>query len=253
MPTAPTPRLDALAAVTRWHTIEHREVVTSTNTLVAERAAAGARPGLVLAADRQSAGRGRLDRRWEDRPGGASLAVTCLVTPPGSSPATLLVVAAGLAAVAAAGIDAVLKWPNDVLSRAGERKLAGILVEPAPPAGFAVGIGLNVDWRGVDRDGHWSSIAEEAGRDVDRFDVFAEFLRAFDTRLDEVEEAPAAVLDDYRRACVTLGREVRVITSGGVLVGTAEDVDPSGALLLRTGERELVVSAGDVEHVRPLA
>ncbi|MGH3442409.1 MAG: hypothetical protein ACRDUY_10295, partial [Nitriliruptorales bacterium] len=70
MTTAPTPRLDAVIATTRWHTIEHAEVVTSTNTLAGERAAAGTPPGLVLAADRQSAGRGRLDRRWEDRPGG---------------------------------------------------------------------------------------------------------------------------------------------------------------------------------------
>jgi BirA family biotin operon repressor/biotin-[acetyl-CoA-carboxylase] ligase len=254
---APTPRLAALLhGGGRWTTFEHHATVDSTNARAAAHVRAGGGAGLVVVADRQTAGRGRLGRRWEDRPGG-SLLVSAVVSPPPGA-VTLVPLAAGLAAadaVAAAGAPGGLKWPNDVL--VGGRKCGGILTEVVAPADggaeVVIGVGVNVDWRGAPRDRVWTSVGEEAGEgaDVDRWEVLADLLAALDRRLDTLVDG-GALLDEYRRACVTLGRRVQVTLPHGVLVGVARDVDADGALLLRTGSSAAVlrVSSADVEHVR---
>lgn len=236
----------------RWSAFEHLVETTSTNDLVAARARAGAPSGLVVMADRQRAGRGRAGRRWEDAPGG-SLLVSCLVDPPPQP--TLASLAAGLSVTDAAsrvGVGNGLKWPNDVL--VDGRKCAGVLIEVVQRR-LVIGLGINVDWRGRARSGEaatWASLAEVAESDIDRFDVLADLLVALDRRLIQAEHEPDRLLDAYRRRCTTLGREVRVIVPGGVLVGTAEDVDSTGALQLRCGQRSVTVTVGDVEHLRPL-
>lgn len=230
----------------RWTAREHLAETPSTNAVALARAREGAPSGLVVTTDHQTAGRGRLGRRWLDLPAGASLPVSVLVDAPRRP--TLVPLAAGLAVVDAVGRGAGLKWPNDVL--VGGRKVCGILVESAPDGRLVVGTGVNVDWRGVVRDGDWTSLAEVDGADVDRGDLLDRLLDGLDARLDL---DPDRLLDDYRRVCVTLGREVRVELPSGVLVGVAEDVDGSGALRLRTGEGAVTVRAGDVEHLRPLA
>lgn len=251
----PEPPLEArLPAGSRWREVEHRPVVTSTNTLLAQRARWGAAPGLVMVAERQTAGRGRQGRRWEDRPGG-SVAVSALVDDVFPRP-TLVPLATGLAVrevVRAAGVPAMLKWPNDVLVE--RRKCAGILVERVAEAGrIVIGVGLNIDWRGTDRSGDtasWTSLAEVLDRDVDPWEVVTELLGALDRWVTVAERDPGRLVADYRGACDTLGREVRVELRDGVVAGVAEDVAEDGALLLRAGERRLRFDAGDVEHLRP--
>jgi BirA family transcriptional regulator, biotin operon repressor / biotin---[acetyl-CoA-carboxylase] ligase len=244
---------DRLVAVTRWREIEHREVVTSTNTILVERARRGSPAGAVLIADRQTAGRGRGGHRWEDRPGG-SVAVSVLVDDRAPRP-TLVPLAAGLAVRQVAltlGASPELKWPNDVLL-AG-RKTAGILVERVSEAGqLVIGIGLNLDWRGTERTGEaasWTSFAEATGTDVDRREAVVDLLAALDRWLTVTERDPGRLVHDYRDVCVTLGAEVQVELPDGITVGVAEDVTPEGALLLRTGERQLRLDAGSVRHVR---
>lgn len=226
-------------------------MVGSTNTIVADRAASGEPPGLVVAAERQTAGRGRVDRTWVDQPGG-SLAVTALIAAPGRP--TLVPLAAGLAvadAAAAQGVATQLKWPNDVLTVDG-RKCSGILVETVGGGSLAVGIGVNVDWRqrSADVDPSWGSLAEGRGGDVDRWELLRDLLRSLDGHLTQVEETPDDLLAVYRGRCVTLGREVRVELSEGVVVGTAEDVVADGALVVRSGDATVTIHAGDVHHVR---
>lgn len=244
--------VDRITASPRWRSVDHRQVVDSTNTVVAQLAARGEPPGLVVVADHQTQGRGRLDRSWQDQPGG-SLAVTALVAAPDRP--TLVPMAAGLSVVdaaAAQGVRTSLKWPNDVLT-AGGRKCSGVLIETAGDGHLAVGIGVNVDWRerGDDVDRSWGSLAEERGGDVDRWQVLADLLRSLDGHLTQIHDAPERLLDTYRRRCGTLGREVRVELSDDVLVGTAEDVAEDGSLLVRTVDRTVPVHAGDVHHVRP--
>ncbi len=129
-----------------WRAVEVTAATGSTNADLLDRAAAGAPEGVVLAAEEQRAGRGRLGRVWVSPPR-AALTFSLLVRPHAIAPARRgwLPLLAGVAVAAAvravAGVDARLKWPNDVL--AGPAKLGGILAEAAGDA-VVVGIGLNV-------------------------------------------------------------------------------------------------------------
>lgn len=239
----------------RWTAHEHLPETPSTNAVALDRAGAGAPSGLVVTTDHQTAGRGRLGRRWVDLPAGASSPVSFLVDRP--SHPTLAPLAAGLAAAAAirtataVAADApALKWPNDVLL--GDRKVCGILTEVAVDGRLVVGIGTNLDWRGVDHPDDRTSIAEVTGSVVDRARFLRTLAAALDRRLGQIDDAPDQLLADYRSACSTLGRTVHVATPGGPLSGLAEDVDDRGALRLRTAEGLVTVRAGDVHHVRPL-
>lgn len=247
------------AAVRRAHHLtvhQHHASVTSTNDVALAAVAAGVPPGLVVTADRQTAGRGRHGRTWTDDVAGpegpGNLAVSVLVALPAHSPG-LTPLAAGLAvhaAYAAAGASPTLKWPNDVLL--DELKAAGILVERHTLAGrevVVVGCGLDLDWRGVARVGEaagWTSLAESLGTAIDRGQVLADLLLALDGELAALDD-PAALLERYRERCSTLGHELEVALPGGqVLVGTAVDLDSDGLLVVDTGRERIAVRAGDV-------
>lgn len=247
------------AALRRAHHLtahEHQATVTSTNDVALAAVTAGAPLGLVVTADRQTAGRGRRGRSWTDDVGGperpGNLAVSVVVPLPARSPG-LAPVAAGLAvasAYTAAGASPALKWPNDV--ELDGRKAAGILVERHTVVErdvVVIGCGLDLDWRGVPREGEsagWTSLAESLGRDVDRGQVLADLLLALDTELSALED-PAAVLARYRERCSTLGRAVEVSLPGGeVLAGTAVDLDADGLLIVQSEQGRTTVRAGDV-------
>ena len=189
----------------------------------------------MLRADHQTAGRGRLDRRW-DAPAGANLLVSILFRAP-IEPAEL-VRRVGLAVVLAArdacGVDAALKWPNDVL--VDGRKAAGVLAQQAPNGAVVVGAGVNLGWA---PDG-----AARLG-DVDPDGFLLTVLDAFDALPDDVSEL-------YRASLATLGRRVRVERPTDAIVGTAIDVDAHGRLVVLD---ECAIShhieAGDVIHLRP--
>jgi BirA family biotin operon repressor/biotin-[acetyl-CoA-carboxylase] ligase len=235
----------------RWHSIEHVPTATSTNDLARQRTEAGTPPGLVVIADTQTEGRGRAGRSWQDQPGGGLLVSVTSPIPRGD--ATLVPLAAGLAvadAVRRQGLHVALKWPNDVLVNG--RKLAGVLVERLDTA-LVIGIGIDVDWRAVDRAGQlaeWTSIAEEAGRDVDRWDVLTDVLRSLDAWLRDVDEGDAErLLAQYQLDCATIGARVTVTTpAGDVVEGRAIGLDATGALGVDTERGPIAVIAGDVTH-----
>lgn len=242
-----------------WHTVEHVPEVVSTNDCALERVRAGAVPGLVVVADRQTGGRGRQGRTWLDGPRlDSSLMLTAVVPVPPVHP-TLVPLAAGVAtadALRRAGTTPWLKWPNDVLL--DERKTAGILVEQHRVGGddlLLIGVGINLDWRGTDRSGEavaWTSVAEETGADVDRGGVLADLLRGLAAWLHSVPGDPLRLLMTYRDICATIGTQVRVSFPDGTSVeGRAVDLDRDGRLVVDTPERQVAVSAGDIEHVRP--
>jgi BirA family biotin operon repressor/biotin-[acetyl-CoA-carboxylase] ligase len=245
----------------------HRfEEIDSTNAYLLRQARLGAPEGMVAVAEHQSAGRGRLDRRWESPPG-ASLLASVLFRPD-LDPAELHLCTAAMALAAAeacrrvAGVGPVLKWPNDVL--AGEQKLAGVLAEavfdggpgsgggPGGAVAVVVGIGLNIDWPGPAGAGG-TSLSELGAGPVDRAALLGALLDALSARralLDSVT-GRREVVAELRNRCATLGRRVRVELAAEAVTGVATEIDDAGHLVLQTSAGPRTVSAGDVVHLRP--
>lgn len=203
--------------------------------------------GAVVVAERQTAGRGRRGRTWDTTHG--TLVFSVLLAGPLALPdLALMPLAAGVALHAACGVGG-LKWPNDLLAPDG-RKLAGILLEAdlrGEEARRAVlGLGVNV------------SAAPEGAAHLSEFRPGLTRAGLLARILAELERwlaaPPDAVLDAWRAASITLGREVRVSTPRGDLTGTALDLDPQGGLLIRTPDGTTVTAhAGDVHLVGTLA
>ena len=220
-------------------TVEHVAETTSTNADLL--ATAAERPDRsVLRADHQTAGRGRLDRRW-DAPRGANLLVSFLFHDVPAHPGELvqrLALAAADAGHRLTGLDIRLKWPNDLL--VDDRKLAGILAERSMTGDVVVGIGLNVGWC---PDG--AARLTEGGAAVTPAELLGELLAAYD-------RLPADITSAYREALGTLGRRVRVELPSGVVEGTAIDVEPGGRLVvLDACAVTHRFAVGDIVHLRP--
>jgi len=238
-----------------WRALEVVEKTASTNADVAAQARAGEATGLVVIAEEQTAGRGRLDRSWQ-APARSSLLVSVLLRP-GSAAATwtLLPFVAGVAVAeavrAVAHLDAVLKWPNDVLVEG--RKLGGILVERVDTA-VVVGIGLNVSLRSSELPVPTATSVALAGGVADREVLAKEVLRALARRYDAWQAAggaSSAILPAYREICATIGWTVTVQLPGGESVdGLVSGVDDTGRLVVLSEDGAMSVSAGDVVHVR---
>lgn len=251
-----------LAALAPDLVVEVLETTTSTNAVAAERARGGAAEGLVVVAEHQTAGRGRLDRSWESPARSAVIFSLVLrpAVPLASWPWLPLLTGHTVGkALRAEGYDAGVKWPNDVLI--GDRKVAGILVEridtPDGPAAV-VGVGLNASLTEAELPvPTGTSLAIAAGAEPDRTVLLVGLLRslreAYDAWQAGGEAATARLRTSYAAGCVTVGRDVRVDLPGGaVLTGRATGVDPGGRLIVAGGGGETAVGAGDVVHVRPL-
>jgi len=223
--------------------------VGSTNDIAGAMADRGAAEGLVVLADRQTAGRGRLGRSWVS-PSGAGIYVS-VVLRPSTTVATLLTIAAGVAIAegitSATGLAPHVKWPNDV--HVSGRKLAGILAEGA--VGHVVlGIGINVQSAAYPADvaSRATSIEAELSRPVDRGLVLAECLVALASRYRELQDGRGRrVVDAWRsRAASMLGRRVEWESAGIQQVGLAENIDDDGALIVKVGASTQKVRSGEV-------
>ena len=219
----------------------------STNAVVAERARDGEPAGLVVVAEAQTAGRGRLDRSWVSPPR-AGLTFSVLVRP--ELPVAQwpwLPLWTGLAVASAlrerAGVVAELKWPNDVL--VADRKVCGVLVEVPQPGAAVLGIGLNVTTRADELPVETaSSLRLARASTTDRDTLLRAVLRSLTTVLAD----PAAARAAYRELCSTLGRRVRLqLPAERTVEGTAEAVDDDGRLVVDGTP----YGAGDAVHLRP--
>lgn len=233
----------ALAAATAVRGLEVVGAVGSTQDVARARAAAGAPAGTLVLAERQTSGRGRVGRVWDDDPRpGASLAATLLVAPGPS--ASLVPHAVGLGVRDAVapwlGERARLKWPNDVVVRVdgAPRKVAGLLVEwvatGAADGGpvLLAGIGVNVDRRHLPPADDRAGVADLADRDVAPAALLAGLIGGLDAALGLLDRGPAALLPRYRAVSDTRGREVDVALPGGARVSGTADVDDEGRLEL---------------------
>lgn len=236
------------------------DVVDSTNTYVRDRARRGAPAGLVAVADHQTAGRGRLDRRWESPPGANLLASVLLRPGCGAEHVHLCAGAVALAGADAcgevAGVEPVLKWPNDLLFEGA--KLAGVLAEAefagSDLSAVIVGIGINVAWPGpVEAGGTCLDDVAVAAKPVDRRALLEHLLAALEPRCELLQDAVGReeLADQVRKRCATLGERVRVTLAGEELLGRADSIDDAGRLVVETASGTRPVSAGDVVHLRP--
>lgn len=289
------PRLDAAAlrhalvegAESPYTALEVVEEIGSTNAELLARAATGAADRSVLLAEYQASGRGRLGRPWTAPPR-TQVAVSILLRPGAITPTLFgwLPLVTGLAVRdglrEAAGVDATLKWPNDVL--VDGKKICGILAEmtsvpgggdfevrlPAVVVGLGINISLTQDQLPVP---HATSLAL-AGGSVDRDVVARAVLEALALRHQQwraCEKGSGStisdeLMDSYARACSTIGADVRVELPGNVVrTGRAVRVDREGRLVVVPHDAEgpgagggadadprggFAVAAGDVTHVR---
>ncbi|MGW3207294.1 biotin--[acetyl-CoA-carboxylase] ligase [Streptomyces sp. NPDC001135] len=239
----------------------------STNSDLVARAAAGkAEEGAVLVAEEQTAGKGRLDRRWT-APARSGLFFSVFLRPVEVPVArwgwlpllTGVAVATGLSL--AAGVDTALKWPNDLLVTVGgeERKAGGILAEGAGQDGVVIGVGINVTLRAEELPvPQAGSLALAGAVTTDRDPLLRAVLRSLEDwygrwRRSGGDAAVSGLQETYAAGCATLGRTVRAELPGDrALVGEAVAVDGDGRLVIATeaGVRK-PVGAGDIVHLRP--
>ena len=247
-----------------WSRLDVRTETASTNADVTAAAVAGEPEGLVVVAESQIAGRGRRDRQWLSPPR-AGLTLSVLLRPGPSVPASAfgwLPLLAGVALAEAvnrvAGVEAALKWPNDLL--VDDRKCAGILAEVSGDA-VVIGIGVNVSTRAEELPATTgvpaTSLRVAGAPNTDRDPLLRALLRGLERWYGGWREAGGdaemcGLLAAYERNCATVGRRVRALLPGGAeRTGEATGVDRDGQLVIRTEEgADFRVSAGDVLHVR---
>lgn len=227
-----------------------RHLASVASTMDAAAAWADAPHGAVVVAEAQTAGRGRHGRAWQAAPG-ASLLFT-VVLRPAAAGVGLVPLAAGLAvaeAVGEWGVDARLKWPNDV--RVGGRKLAGVLAETTWSGGaprVLLGVGLNVSQTDFPPGLRATSLRLESGQPVARLAPLSPILARLGDALGRAEADPAGLLAAVSARLESVGETVTVRdpAGGGAVSGTVLGLAPDGALRLATEAGERAVYAGEV-------
>lgn len=239
----------------------HFEDVPSTNDEGKKAAAAGADEGTVIVSEAQSTGKGRLERSFFCPRGGVWFSV---ILRPGFMPqdapkCTLLAAVAVAKAMGEQGLEAGIKWPNDIYCRG--RKLTGILTEMSAEMDrinyVVIGTGINVNIPQssfpADIQDKAGSMSDMLGHNVDRVAFLQSILQYMEALyLDVLQNGFAGLLNQWRQYSITLGQEISVLgmQEQESFVGTAKDIDDDGALLVETGDGLRRVLAGDVS-IRP--
>lgn len=239
--------------------IHHLYDVGSTNVYAARLLSSANRPrhGTVVVAEQQTAGKGRLGRRW-DSPPGAGLYLTIVLCPKiPSNLAPLMTLAAAVAAhetvERVTGLDVDIKWPNDLL--VGRRKISGILCELHAELDrvryVTVGIGINVNQESFPEEFGKiaTSLAMETGRSCSRIEVLLDFLATFERLYTRFESrGPSVVIDSWTRASsFAAGRQIEVNDGVRIIRGVTDGLSALGALRIRVPDGNTEeVSSGDV-------
>lgn len=252
--------LDASLAQCRYlrGPVVYKPSTGSTNDDVRQMAAEGAAEGTVVVAGEQTAGRGRLGRKWAGQPG-QSLMFSVLLRPalPLESWPALSVVA-GLAVASACtelgGAAIGTKWPNDIVF--GGRKLGGLLLEARAPQFAVLGIGVNVLGQTADLPPELQETATTleavSARALAPHELLLRILQQLDQRYHLLltgQHEP--LLAEQRERETLLGRQLVIAIGGETITGQAVDVTAAGELVLQTAHGERVISSGEVQRVRP--
>jgi BirA family biotin operon repressor/biotin-[acetyl-CoA-carboxylase] ligase len=235
----------------------------STNDRAWQEALDGAPDGTAVFAEEQSKGRGRFGRGWFAPKGTCVLCSVVLRPEIGAERVPLVTAVAALAVAdavedAVAGVEAKIRFPNDVL--VGGRKIAGVLVESrfisSRPDLFVVGIGLNVNVGRADLPAELretaTSLAIERGSELNRAHAARGLLEALDPWYRELEGG-AKIRRAWRERSAILGRKVRVREGGRAHVGTVDDTDPIDGVVLRLESGHARAFRGEhLEHLELL-
>jgi BirA family biotin operon repressor/biotin-[acetyl-CoA-carboxylase] ligase len=234
------------------------ERTTSTNDVAARLAADGVAEGMVVFAESQTKGRGRLGRKWISPPR-KGLWFSVLLRPDlAPQMATQLTVAAATALARAitaqARISCAIKWPNDIVI--GDKKVAGILTELSAELDHIkdviLGIGVDVNIEANEFPAELrktaTSLKNETGQTIERAALAVAILRELDDSYEKIRQGKfEAVAEEWQALCATIGRQVVIRTGERVIQGRAESLDGDGALLLRTQHGHLErIMGGDV-------
>ncbi|MGM9540715.1 biotin--[acetyl-CoA-carboxylase] ligase [Anaerovibrio sp.] len=235
------------------------EDIPSTNDEGKKVAAAGADEGTVIVSEMQSTGKGRLERSFFCPRGGVWFSVILRpdFLPQEAPKCTLLAAVAVAKAMREQGLEAGIKWPNDIYCRG--RKLTGILTEMSAEMDrinyVVIGTGINVNIPQssfpADIRDKAGSMSDMLGHDVNRVSFLQSVLRHMEELyVDVLKNGFAGLLDQWRRYSITLGQEINVLGMQEAFAGTAKDIDDDGALLVETDGGIRRVLAGDVS-IRP--
>lgn len=237
--------------------IQWFDSIDSTNTCAKKLAAQGAPHGTAILAGSQSAGRGRMGRSFHS-PQGLGIYMSVILRPD-CSPAQLMHLTCAVGVAMCDAVEAVcsirpgIKWINDLL--AGGKKVGGILTELSLTASgrvdyAVVGIGINCNHSLYDFPEELHAIAGSlamvTGQTVSQEALAAAMLTSLEKMSRSLLAEKKAVMESYRRSCVTLGKPVYIVSAPNV-TGIAEDVDDDGALLLRLSSGQLCkLNSGEV-------
>lgn len=246
-----------LRVKTKWagREVVYFDSLDSTNRHAKQLAAEGAKAGTLVIANEQTLGRGRRGRGWVS-PKGESILMSLILRPQAHPSqvarlSLLTAVAVAQAIGEVTGLDARIKWPNDIV--VSGRKVCGMLLEMTADEqsvhDVVAGIGINVHQKAFDADiaDTASSLELLCGRFIRRSDVVCAFLKRFEELSELTERDEAQLMALYREESATLGQRVRVIAPDGEYTGTAKELTDSGSLLVLDDEGTLrEVLAGDV-------
>lgn len=230
--------------------------VDSTNTMLKKLCREGTPAGTVLVADRQTGGRGRLGRSFQS-PGGVGVYLSALLRPDCTPQELMHLTCAAAVAMCDAvekafGFRPGIKWTNDLV--VGKRKLGGILTElvldpkTCRVEGAVIGIGINCNQLESDFDESIRSIATSVRmitcHDADRNHLIAEMVKSLEAMDKRLLDSPEAMLEQYRKDCITLGQHVSIVRGDEVRHADAIGIDAEGGLTVRyeTGEIDTVTS-----------
>jgi BirA family biotin operon repressor/biotin-[acetyl-CoA-carboxylase] ligase len=223
---------------------EYHPTLGSTNDRAKQRAALGAaRLPLLVAADEQTAGRGRGANRWWTGRGGLAFSLlvdaAMVAAEQERSPLVALASAAAVVdAIAPLAPDETIKirWPNDVL--AGEKKISGILVEVLPDRKHVIGIGVNTNNTLADAPAELRATAatfrDLCGKPLDQTAVLIDLVKRLESRFAQLRENPAAVVERVNALCLQRSRRATIESGGRLASGVCRGIDSDGALLLET-------------------
>ncbi|MGB2600858.1 MAG: biotin--[acetyl-CoA-carboxylase] ligase [Candidatus Omnitrophota bacterium] len=234
--------------------VYYYDSISSTNNRAYELAEAGEPEGTVVIAESQTHGKGRIGRKWVS-PKGTGIYMSLIVRPDVETdeiPTITLIAAAGIisALKKSCGLDAKMKWPNDVL--VNDKKLCGILTEikaqPDQVEFLVLGIGINVNTPASKLPPEGTSVKIECGRSMDRLELTRSVLTEFESDyLKFNKEGFAALRKECMDCSATLGKKVNVMEHHRSTKGMAIDIDEKGALIIKTdsGQKKRIFS-GDV-------
>lgn len=230
--------------------------IDSTNEEIKQLAQKGYPNGTTVVAETQSAGKGRLGRLWNS-PTGTGLWFSFLLRPQ-ISPNQIagITLAVGLGVCKAirnyTNINALIKWPNDIII--GNKKLCGILTEMTTKSNeienVIVGVGINVNTlKFPDEINHKAtSLFLETGKQVNRSDLFKNILLEIENYVEYYLDNPQSnIIEDYKKLCATLGKNVTVTRGNKILIGTAISISNDGDLIIKnqTGDK-IYINSGEV-------